>query len=118
MPFWTALGFEPAFFFGPEGATEEVREDSLFARLDAPPGNPVSVFLDTLRGETGAVVHFMLEEDAVVDEVADALIGAGFELEMEPTDQPWDTREMHARDPDGNLIVVVGWDGLDEDDAA
>ena len=109
LPFWLALGFEPAFFFGEGGPTDEVQDDSHFARLDAPPGNPVSVFLDTHRGETGSVVHFMLEEGAVVDEVADALVAAGFPLETEPTDQPWGMREVHARDPDGHLIVFAGW---------
>lgn len=107
IPLWQALGFATAFGFGPEGPTEEPRPDSHFARMDAPGKAPLSVFLECGRGTPGgALVHLIVADPSVVDRAAEDLRAAGFALELSPTDQQWGMRELHVRDPDGNLVIL------------
>ena len=43
-----------------------------------------------------------------VDTVAEELTRRGAELATTPTNQPWGGRTVHIRDPDGNLIEILG----------
>jgi predicted enzyme related to lactoylglutathione lyase len=42
-----------------------------------------------------------------VDAVGDELEEAGVDIIELPTDKPWGLREMHIRDPDGLIILIV-----------
>lgn len=48
------------------------------------------------------IVEFEVDD---VDAVK-AILGAGVEVAMPPTDMPWGNRSMLVRDPDGNLINI------------
>ncbi|PZS34725.1 MAG: glyoxalase/bleomycin resistance/dioxygenase family protein [Pseudonocardiales bacterium] len=41
-----------------------------------------------------------------VDECATALVEAGVDIEMPPTDQAWGHRTLFFRDPDGNILEI------------
>ena len=107
LPVWTALGFAPAFAFaGDELLPPGKLERATFARLDGPSKNPVSVFLDTERGMSGATVHLMLTHPSEVDEAASRLLGSGLRPTQPPVDQPWGMRDLRVSDADGNVVVV------------
>ena len=109
LPFYRALGFDVAFAFSGDQFTDRsVRSDATFARLDAEAEHPVSVFLERDRGARGGCVHLMAGAAANVDQIEERLRLAGYPPELAATDQPWGMREMHARDADGNLVVVAG----------
>jgi uncharacterized glyoxalase superfamily protein PhnB len=48
-------------------------------------------------------VHFRTDD---LDATFEKLRAAGAEIVQEPTDQPWGTRDLAARDPSGNLVHI------------
>lgn len=69
---------------------------------------PKTTILETRRGSTGGCIHIMAGPPGNVDKLAERLRVAGAALELDPTNMSWGMRELHARDPDGNFIVVAG----------
>jgi uncharacterized glyoxalase superfamily protein PhnB len=41
-----------------------------------------------------------------VDEMHMHCVAAGLEVTLQPTDMPWNVREMHLRHPDGHVFRV------------
>ena len=41
-----------------------------------------------------------------VDEIYQRCVDNGFDVVFEPTDMPWNTREMHLRHPDGHVFRI------------
>jgi len=50
----------------------------------------------------GLVYLYTTELDIVFHE----LVARGITLDLAPTDMPWGMREMHLRDPDGNMLRI------------
>jgi catechol 2,3-dioxygenase-like lactoylglutathione lyase family enzyme len=48
-------------------------------------------------------VHFHTDD---LDATFEGLRASGAEIVQEPTDQPWGTRDLAARDPSGNLVRI------------
>ena len=76
-----------------------------YARFEClPEGNTFSVHLtDSLPTGEGVKVYF--ERDDLDDYVA-RLVEKGLAFEELPNDKPWQWREAHLRDPDGNHLVL------------
>ena len=55
-------------------------------------------------GDRGVIVLVVDDVDASVA----ALVGRGADLASPPTNQDWGGRTAHIRDPDGNLIELLG----------
>jgi ADP-ribose pyrophosphatase YjhB (NUDIX family)/predicted enzyme related to lactoylglutathione lyase len=70
----------------------------LFDRRHQPGAEPV-----TPRGDRSAIVLSVEDVDASTDVLRDR----GADVVAEPTDRPWG-RSAHVRDPDGNLIELLG----------
>lgn len=55
-------------------------------------------------GVRGGVVTFIVDD---LDALHGEFVQRGIAIELEPTTQEWDNREMYLRDPDRNSIRFV-----------
>ena len=55
-------------------------------------------------GVSGGVATFIVDD---LDGLHAELAGRQVAIDVEPTDQNWDNREMYVRDPDGNSVRFV-----------
>jgi len=55
-------------------------------------------------GVSGGVATFVVDD---LDGLHAELTGRRVAIEVEPTNQSWDNREMYVRDPDGNSIRFI-----------
>jgi uncharacterized glyoxalase superfamily protein PhnB len=91
----SALGFEPAYRWPPEGDPEFV-----FLRLE-----PLGIGIAARPpGEEGEFALWVYTDD--VDAAAESLRAAGAEEAAPPADQEWGERLASFRDRDGHLIHV------------
>ena len=97
------FGFEP----------HEGDEHSVFASLGVDGNIDIGIYRRDLQPSAGTaapagdrcvIVLTVDDVDASVDE----LVGRGAELASPPADQDWGGRTAHIRDPDGNLIELLG----------
>jgi catechol 2,3-dioxygenase-like lactoylglutathione lyase family enzyme len=92
-----------AEFYRRLGLTQIVASYPKYARFIAEGGVTLSLHLDEAAVPSGASVHFEVDD---VDQTVADLRDAGFEIETEPTDQPYLWREATLLDPDGNRIFI------------
>jgi catechol 2,3-dioxygenase-like lactoylglutathione lyase family enzyme len=93
-----------AEFYRRLGLTQIVASYPKYARFVSPAGGvTLSLHVNELEEPSAASVHF--EVDDVDGAIAD-LRDAGFEIETEPTDQPYLWREATLLDPDGNRVFI------------
>lgn len=93
-----------AEFYRRLGLTQIVASYPNYARFVAPEGGvTLSLHLDEAAVPSGASVHFEVDD---VDQTVAGLRDAGFEIETEPTDQPYLWRESTLLDLDGNRIFI------------
>ena len=101
LAWFEALGWERGFVWGPEGfgADEPVfasvgsGEQEIFLCLDDQGARPVWMSWFVSGRE---------ELDAAYARARDL----GYEISMEPTDEPWRVREFHLRHPDGHTFRI------------
>ena len=55
-------------------------------------------------GVSGGVATFIVDD---LNSLHAELTGRQVAIDVEPTDQSWDNREMYVRDPDGNSVRFV-----------
>ncbi len=81
-----------------------VRNDH-YARFECPDGSSTfSILLEPgAKGVTQTVIHF---EDDALDATVVRLKREGLTFDDEPHDQTWAWREVHLRDPTGNVICL------------
>ncbi len=92
-----------AAFYRRLGLTQIVASYPDYARFVSPEGDvTLSLHLDEAAA-AGATVHFEVND---VDRAISDLREAGFEIEQNPTDQPYLWREATLLDPDGNRIFI------------
>jgi catechol 2,3-dioxygenase-like lactoylglutathione lyase family enzyme len=94
-----------AEFYRRLGLVQIVESYPKYARFVAPDGDTtLSLHLaEEAIGGPGASIHFEVED---VDGTVRELTEKGFELESEPTDQPYLWREATLLDPDGHRIFI------------
>src|ERR1041384_4993991 len=92
------LGFKQTFAYRPFGEADPcymglVRDD-------------VELHVSSFSGDgvAGGVVFIGVED---VDALHKELVERGVPIQLPPTDQSWDNREMYIADPDGNSIRFV-----------
>lgn len=90
---------EPAFVVVTLGESSEVG-------LGAISGQGAALHGEPLRPATGHRVELCVYVDDV-DATTRAGREAGFEVVVEPRDQPWGERVAYLRDPDGNLVMLT-----------
>ncbi|MGH9249142.1 MAG: VOC family protein [Acidimicrobiales bacterium] len=100
-----ALGFEQTLQFPAEG-------EPAFVSLELSDGTGVA--LAAARGSSlhglplrpGSHAFEMCVYTDDVDAAVSDLRGRGFEVLLEPVDQPWDERMAYVADPDGNAVMI------------
>jgi catechol 2,3-dioxygenase-like lactoylglutathione lyase family enzyme len=92
-----------AEFYRRLGLTQIVASYPKYARFIAEGGLTLSLHVNALPTPSAASIHFEVED---VDRAVAELRDAGFEIETEPTDQPYLRREATLLDPDGNRIFI------------
>ncbi|WP_265594074.1 VOC family protein [Haloferula sp. BvORR071] len=66
----------------------------------------VSIHLESFKPErAGLTGAFFWVED--VDQLYQEIAARGAVVQLPPTDQTWGTRELHVRDPDGNVLCFA-----------
>lgn len=93
------LGFTKAFAHRPDPH----RSDPCYLGMVR---DGVAIHLDSHRPErAGMTGTFFWVED--VDLLHQEIKARGALIQMPPTDQTWGTRELHVRDPDGNVLCFA-----------
>ena len=93
------LGFSRSFVYRPDDPTTDpcymgLERDGVVFHISSFPGDGVS----------GGVATFIVDD---LDGLHTELTGRQVAIDLEPTDQSWDNREMYVRDPDGNSVRFV-----------
>ena len=90
-------------------------ECEIFLCLDGQGGRGKSALLTT-KGAAEAADHGVWMSIWVedVDAVYQECLKRGLEVTHPPTDEPWNTREMHVRHPDGHVFRIAK--GIEEED--
>ncbi len=93
------LGFRQRFAYRPE----EPKSDPCYMGLER---DGVVIHISSFIGDgvSGGVATFIVDD---LDGLHAELTERRVVIEVEPTDQSWDNREMYVRDPDGNSIRFV-----------
>lgn len=97
--FYNALGFSQRFAYRPD----EPKPDPCYMGLER---DGVVFHISSFIGDgvSGGVATFIVDDlDALHAELLDQQV----RIDVEPTDQSWDNREMYVRDPDRNSIRFV-----------
>lgn len=93
------LGFERTFAHRPDPQ----RTDPCYLGMAR---DGVSIHLESYKPErAGLTDAFFWVED--VDGLHREIATRGAIIQMPPTDQTWGTRELHVRDPDGNVLCFA-----------
>jgi catechol 2,3-dioxygenase-like lactoylglutathione lyase family enzyme len=93
-----------AEFYRRLGLTQIVASYPKYARFVSPEGDvTLSLHVDEAAVPSAGSIHFEVDD---VDRTIADLRDAGFEIEIEPTDQPYLWREATLLDPDGNRIFI------------
>jgi catechol 2,3-dioxygenase-like lactoylglutathione lyase family enzyme len=92
-----------AEFYRRLGLTQIVASYPKYARFVAEGGVTLSLHVNELPTPSAASIHFEVED---VDRAVAELRDAGFEIETEPTGQPYLWREATLLDPDGNRLFI------------
>jgi catechol 2,3-dioxygenase-like lactoylglutathione lyase family enzyme len=93
-----------AEFYRRLGLTQIVESYPKYARFVSPEGDvTLSLHVNELPTPSATSVHFEVED---VDRTVADLRDAGFEIETDPTDQPYLWREATLLDPDGNRVFI------------
>ena len=90
---------EPAFVALTLGEASEIGLGAIRAPGEALHGEP-------LRPATGHRIELCVYVDDV-DATVKAARDAGFDVVLEPRDQPWGERIAYLRDPDGNMVMLT-----------
>lgn len=99
------LGFKKRFAYRPDEPKPEpcymgLQRDNVIFHVSSFPGD----------GVAGGVANFVVDD---LDALHAEFVERGVPIELEPTQQSWDNREMYVQDPDGNSIRFVQGDGGD-----
>lgn len=97
--FYNALGFRQRFAYRPD----EPKPDPCYMGLER---DGVVFHISSFIGDgvSGGVATFIVDDlDALHAELLDRHV----RIDVEPTDQSWDNREMYVKDPDRNSIRFV-----------
>lgn len=92
LAFYEVVGIDEVLHGGPEEAFTTLRVGEDYLNLSAGEGPPA--------GFWGRMIVHVPDPDAVHD----ALLAAGHEPAMAPSDAPWGERYFHVRDPDGHEL--------------
>ena len=95
----TGLGFRRRFAYRPD----EPKSDPCYMGLER---DGVVFHISSFIGDgvAGGVATFIVDDlDALHAELRERSVA----IDLEPTNQSWDNREMYVRDPDGNSIRFV-----------
>jgi catechol 2,3-dioxygenase-like lactoylglutathione lyase family enzyme len=97
--FCGGLGFQRRFAYRPD----EPRLDPCYMGLER---DGVALHISSFLGDgvSGGVATFIVDD---VDVLHAELIERRVAIDLPPTDQSWDNREMYLLDPDGNSIRFV-----------
>ena len=97
--FYERLGFAQKFAYRPDPA----RADPCYQGLAR---DNVMLHLSSFSGDgTAGQTAFLIVDD--VDSLHDEFVANGVSIGLSPTDQTWNNREMHVRDPDHNTLVFA-----------
>lgn len=93
------LGFQRRFAYRPD----EPQPDPCYMGLVR---DGVVFHISSFRGDgvAGGVATFIVDD---VDALHAEFVARQVPIDLEPTDQSWDNREMYVRDADGNSIRFV-----------
>jgi catechol 2,3-dioxygenase-like lactoylglutathione lyase family enzyme len=97
--FCGGLGFKRRFAYRPD----EPKPDPCYMGLER---DGVVFHISSFLGDgvSGGVATFVVDD---LDGLHAELTGRRVAIEVEPTNQSWDNREMYVRDPDGNSIRFI-----------
>jgi len=103
LDWFEALGWERGFAWDDEGGMHSSDPD--FASIQA--GDDAEIFL-CLDGQGGRPVwmSWFLRSREELDAAYVRARELGYDITMEPTDEPWGMREFHLRHPDGHTFRV------------
>jgi uncharacterized glyoxalase superfamily protein PhnB len=93
------LGFELGFAHRPDG----VETDPCYMGLSR---DGVWINLSSFGGDgaVGGVINLMVDN---VDSLYDEFVAKNVSVDLVPTDQTWESREMYIKDPDGNCLRFI-----------
>ena len=98
------LGFQKTFSYQPLGENNPcyfgIVRDGVRLHLSSFPGD----------GRTGNAVVLVVDN---VDDLHREFLSLGIAIDLPPTDQDWDNREMYIEDPDHNSIRFTQWKNRD-----
>lgn len=102
LEWFEALGWERGFAWDDEGGMRSSKPT--FASIQS---GDVEIFLclDD-QGERGMWMSWFLPSGEELDAVHARAVELGYEIAMEPTDEPWGMREFHLRHPDGHVFRI------------
>lgn len=97
--FCASLGFQRRFAYRPNEPDTDpcymgLERDGVIFHVSSFPGD----------GVAGGVATFIVDD---LDALHREFVARRVPIELEPTDQSWDNREMYLQDPDGNSIRFV-----------
>jgi catechol 2,3-dioxygenase-like lactoylglutathione lyase family enzyme len=95
----SGLGFRRRFVYRPD----EPKLDPCYMGLER---DGVVFHISSFRGDgvSGGVATFIVDD---LDALHAELVERRVPIDVGPTDQSWDNREMYVRDPDGNSVRFV-----------
>jgi uncharacterized glyoxalase superfamily protein PhnB len=107
LEWFEALGWERGFAWDDEAGMRS--SEPTFASTQS---GEVEIFLCLDgQGERGMWMSWFLSRREELDAVHARAVELGYEISMEPTDEPWGMREFHLRHPDGHVFRVSAESG-------
>ena len=102
LDWFEALGWERGFAWDDEGGMRS--SEPTFASIQS---GEAEIFLcQDGQGARPVWMSWFLSSLGELDSVHARAVELGYEIAMEPTDEPWGMREFHLRHPDGHTFRV------------
>ena len=103
IEWFEALGWERGFAWDDEGGMRS--SEPTFASIQAGDDAEIFLCLDE-QGARPVWMSWFLPSRAALEVAYARAVELGYEIAMEPTDEPWGMREFHLRHPDGHTFRV------------
>jgi uncharacterized glyoxalase superfamily protein PhnB len=108
LAWFEALGWERGFVWDDEGGMHS--SEPTFASIRS--GDDAEIFLcRDGQGARPVWMSWFLPSRSELDAAYARAVELGYEISLEPTDEPWGMREFHLRHPDGHTFRVSAESG-------
>lgn len=107
LDWFETLGWERGFAWDDEGGMHS--SEPTFASIQSG-RTEIFLCLDD-QGARGVWMSWFLSSREELDALHTRAVELGYEISMEPADEPWGMREFHLRHPDGHTFRVSAESG-------